>query len=495
VKSAPFSPFMAAFSLTGLSLTGLSLASAPVMAQQASQDHAAILTGVEEQTQQITRMSRSIWDYAEVGYRETRSSALLQQELRKAGFTIEAGVAGIPTAFVARYRKGTGPVIGILAEFDALPGLAQAASAEHAPIAGKAAGHGCGHNLFGAASVGAALALKAWMDKSGTQGEIRLYGTPAEEGGGGKVYMVRAGLFDGVDAVLHWHPADANSAAQDLAMANISGKFRFRGIAAHAASNPHLGRSAVDGVEVMDVAVNAMREHVPETVRIHNIITSGGSAPNVVPDFAESYYYVRDWDPAVVRQVLGRVRKAADGAAMATETQVEFELVNGVYGLLPNDALGRLLDADLREVGPPRWDAADRAFGERLATQLAKPRPLEEGQRIHPYSVGERGAGSTDVGDVSWVVPTVGLRVATYPPGTSAHSWQAVAAAGSPFGEKGAMVAAKTLALTAADLMRQPELLKQARAEFDQRRGAGFKYESLAGDRAPPLDYRSRPGE
>jgi aminobenzoyl-glutamate utilization protein B len=458
-------------------------------------DHAALLSAVDAGAPQIAKVSRAIWDYAEQGYQETRSTALLQQELRKAGFTIQAGVAGMPTAFVASYRTGPGPVIGILAEFDALPGLAQAATPERSPIAGKAAGHGCGHNLFGAASAGAAMAIKAWMEVNRVQGEVRLYGTPAEEGGGAKVYMAKAGLFDGVDAVLHWHAADANSAAQDLAMANISGKFRFHGVSAHAASNPHLGRSALDGIEVMDVAVNAMREHVPETVRIHNIITSGGSAPNVVPDFAETYYYVRDWDPAVVRQVLTRIQKAAEGAAMATETRVEFELVNGVYGLLPNDTLGKLMDANLREAGPPRWDAADRAFAEKLSVQLPKPRPVEEGQGFRAYSTGERGGGSTDVGDVSWVVPTVGLRVATYPAGTPAHSWQAVASAGSPFGEKGAVVAAKTLALTASDLFRRPELLKEARAEFDRRRGAGFKYQSLAGDRAPPLDYRRKPGE
>lgn len=459
-----------------------------------SADHGQILADIDGRAPQIATLSRTIWGYAELGYQETQSSELLQRELRRAGFAITSGVAGMPTAFLASFRQGTGPVIGILAEFDALPGLAQQATPERAPIVGQAAGHGCGHNLFGAASVGAAIALKAWMEANGVEGEIRLYGAPAEEGGGAKVYMVRAGLFDGVDAVLHWHPGDENSAAQSLAMANISGKFRFHGVSAHAASRPHLGRSALDGVEVMDVAVNAMREHVPETVRIHNIITAGGSAPNVVPDFAESYYYVRDWDPAVVSQVMDRVRRAAEGSAMATETRVEFELVNGVFGLLPNDTLGRVMDSSLREVGAPRWDAEDRAFAERLAAQLPMRRPIEEGQSIEPYTVGERGAGSTDVGDISWTVPTVGLRIATYPAGTPAHSWQAVAASGSPFGEKGAIVAAKTLALTAVELLRRPELLREARAEFERRRGAGFVYRSLVGDRQPPLDYRRVPG-
>ncbi|MCW3836229.1 amidohydrolase [Sphingomonas canadensis] len=483
-------------SLPLLAAAALVLAGTAMPARAQLSDHAQLLAAVDGRAAQIAGMSRAIWGFAEQGYQETKSTALLQQELRKAGFSVTAGVAGMPTAFVASYRRGKGgSVIGILAEFDALPGLAQKAVPERSPIAGQAAGHGCGHNLFGAASVGAAIALKGWMDANGVEGEIRVYGTPAEEGGGAKVYMARAGLFDDVDAVLHWHPGDSSSAAQSLAMANVSGKFRFHGVSAHAASHPDLGRSALDGVEVMDVAVNAMREHVPETVRIHNIITSGGSAPNVVPDFAESYYYVRDWDPAIVRQVLGRVRKAADGAAMATETSVEFELINGVFGLLPNDVLGRLADANLREAGPPRWDDTDRAFADKLSKSLAEPRPIEEGQGVQPYSLGERGAGSTDVGDVSWVVPTVGIRVATYPAGTSAHSWQAVASAGSPFGEKGAVVAAKTLVLTAADLMRDPAKVKAARAEFDRRRGPGFAYQPLVGDRSPPLDYRRKAGE
>jgi aminobenzoyl-glutamate utilization protein B len=469
-----------------LMLAALLAAATPAAGQ--TSDHQQLLAAVDANGPRIASVSQAIWGYAELGYQETRSSALLQKELKQSGFTITSGVAGMPTAFVASYRRGSGPVIGILAEFDALPGLAQQAVPDRQPIAGQAAGHGCGHNLFGAASIGAAIAIKSWMDDNNISGEIRVFGTPAEEGGGAKVYFARDGLFDGVDAALHWHPADRNSAAQEISMANMSGKFRFRGTSAHAASHPDLGRSALDAVVVMDVAVNAMREHVPETLRIHNIITSGGRAPNVVPDFAETYQYVRDWDPKVVAQVLTRVRKAADGAAMATETSVSFELINGVLSLLPNDTLGKLVDANLREAGPPRWDAAELEFGRKLSANLPAARPLEEGQSFAPYLVGERGAGSTDVGDVSWVVPTVGVRVATYPPGTSAHSWQAVAAAGSSYGVKGAVVAAKTLALTAADLIRSADLRAQARAEFERRSSAG--YQSLVGDRKPPLDYR-----
>lgn len=467
----------------------------PAMAE--TPDHDEIISEVDSLSSDMTRVSRAVWSYAELGYQETQSTNLLQTELRKAGFTVESGLAGMPTSFIGHFRNGDGegPTIGILAEFDALPGLAQAAVPIRSVLESHAAGHGCGHNMFGSASLSAAIAVKAWMVEHDIQGEIRVYGTPAEEGGGAKVYMARAGLFDDVDAVIHWHPADENSARQDLAMANISGKFRFRGVAAHAASHPDLGRSALDGVELMDVAVQFLREHVPETVRIHHVITSGGSAPNVVPDFAESYYYVRDWDPVVVRDVLARVRKAADGAAMATETQVEFELINGVFGLLPNDILGRLIDANLREVGGPQWTQEDREFAEQIRETLINPDPLDSGQNVVPYSSGDKGLGSTDVGDVSWVVPTVGIRVATYAPGTSAHSWQATAQAGSSFGEKGMIVASKTMAITAADLFSNPELLTQARAEFDERRGPGFTYQTLIGDRTPPLNYREGQGD
>ncbi|MFC3713507.1 amidohydrolase [Sphingoaurantiacus capsulatus] len=452
---------------------------------------AQIIAAVDQRAPAIQSAALDIWRFAEVGYQESKSSALLQKQLKDAGFEVKANVAGMPTAFVATFSNGKGPVVGMLAEFDALPGLSQAAEPGRKPVTAGGAGHGCGHNLFGAASVGAAIAIKSWMQANKVAGELRLYGTPAEEGGGAKVYMSRAGLFDDVGAVIHWHPDDTNSAAQDFAMANISGKFRFRGVAAHAAGSPDKGRSALDALEIMDVAVQFMREHIPDGVRIHNIVTNGGSAPNVVPDFAESYYYVRHKDPEVVREVLARVRKVADGIAIATETQVEFELMNGVFALLPNDTLGRLMDTNLRKAGTPAWTAQETAFARELSKTLGDgAKPLENASKIPAYSSGGPGGGSTDVGDVSWVVPTVGLNVATYVPGTPAHSWQAVAAAGTGIGTKGAVVAAKAMALTGAELFSNPEIIAAARAEFDERRGKGFKYKPLIGDRSPPLDYR-----
>ncbi|WP_244264919.1 amidohydrolase [Caulobacter segnis] len=392
-------------------------------------DRAQILKAVEADAPQIRDAALKIWSFAEVGYQETKSTALLQGQLKAAGFDIKAGVAGEPTAFIASFKNGVGPVVAILAEFDALPGLAQTADPVKTPIPGQIAGHGCGHNLFGAASVGAAVALKEWMVKNNVKGELRVYGTPAEEGGSGKVYFVRDGLFNDVDVTLHWHPANANSAVQGVSMANISGKFRFRGVSAHAAGAPEKGRSALDGVEVMDVAANFLREHTPDKTRIHYVITSGGSAPNVVPDFAEVYYYVRHPDPAVVKDVWARVEKAAEGAALATGTTVEKEITGGVYALLPNDTLGRVMDANLRKVGGITWTPEEIAFAKTLQTSLVNPPSIDTVKTIEPYKVElEGGGGSTDVSDISWVTPTVGL--GTAPP--SCRARRAIAGRTSP---------------------------------------------------------------
>lgn len=449
----------------------------------------AILADVDKRAPALAGTAKAIWDYAEVGYQETRSSALLQSELKKGGFKVQPWVAGMPTAFVASFSNGAGPVIAILAEYDALPGLAQQATPDRAPIAGKPAGHGCGHNLFGAASVTAALAIRDWMVANKVPGELRVYGTPAEEGGSGKVYMVRAGLFDDVSATLHWHPSSDNGVSVGKSQANISGKFRFRGVAAHASAAPDKGRSALDGVEVMNVAVNYLREHVPMTTRIHYVITNGGEAPNVVPDFAESYYYVRHTDPQVVKSVMERVKKAAEGAAIATGTSVEFEATGGVYSMLGNDTLAAVMQRNLESVGGPTWTPEETRWATAIQKTLPVQRPLDGATVIPPISRAD-GGGSTDVSDISWVSPTIGLGTATWVPGTPAHSWQAVAASGYSIGAKGATVAAKTIALTAADLFRNPQALADAKAELLKARGSDFRYEALLGDRQPALDYR-----
>jgi len=435
-----------------------------------------------------------LWQQPELGYLEQASSALLQQELRQAGFRIQAGVAGMPTAFVARYgTKGKGPVIALLAEMDALPGMAQAAAPVRTPIAGQDAGQACGHSLFGAASVGAARAIAQWLQQTGNPGEVRLYGTPAEEGGSGKVYMTKAGLFDDVDVVLHWHPSAENSAAQGTSLANISGKFRFQGRAAHAAIAPERGRSALDGVEAFNYMANLMREHVPDGTRIHYIISNGGAAPNVVPAEAEAYYYVRHTDPAVVRDVVERLRKAAEGAAMGTGTTVAFEQTGGVFSLLPNDTLGQVMQAALQQVGGVHYDADEQAFAQRLQQSLEKQPGLEQAEALQPYRADLAGSASTDVGDVSWNVPTVGLSTATWVPGTPAHSWQAVAASGMSIGAKGALNAAKAMALAGVQLLQSPETVAKAKQEFDARRGPQFRYTPLLQRADPPLDYRRKP--
>ncbi len=437
----------------------------------------------------LTRDALAIWGFAEVGYKEHKSLALLQERLRKAGFTVTANVAGMPTAFVASFKQGEGgPVLGVLAEFDALPGLSQAASAERRAIPGQAAGHGCGHNLFGAASVSAAISLKDWMRANGVRGEIRVFGAPAEEGGSGKVYLVRGGLFDDVDAVLHWHPSDSNDFASSPSLANISGKFRFRGVSAHAAGAPETGRSALDGVQIMNIAVEHLREHVPAGTRIHYVITNGGGAPNVVPDFAEVYYYARHKDPEVVRNVWGRIVKASQGAALASETRVENEITGGVMSLLVSKTLLGVAERNFRRVPIAPWNDAEKAFVAAVAGKPAESGAFDP-VPIRRSSTEDKG-GSTDVADVSWVVPTIGITTTTWVPGVPAHSWQATAASGSSIGTKGAFVAAQALALIGAELLQSPDTLAAAKAELAAQRGADFVYRPMLGDRKPALDYR-----
>jgi aminobenzoyl-glutamate utilization protein B len=432
-----------------------------------------------------------IWGYAEVGYKEYKSSALLQQTLKENGFTVEAGVADIPTAFVATYGSGK-PVIGILSEFDALPGLSQDSVAEKSPIAGMKSGHGCGHHLFGVASVAAGIELKKLIEAGKLKGTIKVYGCPAEEGGSGKVYMVRAGLFNGVDVVLHWHPGSENQVELRRSMANISAKFRFHGLAAHAAAAPDKGRSALDAVEGMDMLVNMMREHVPSSTRIHYVITDGGKAPNVVPDFAESYYYVRNQDRAIVRDVFERVVNAGKGAALGTGTTMDYEITGGVYDLLPNKTLAEVMQKNLESIGGVMYTEKEMEFAKKIqATFNYKSPAIETAKEIRPL-VEEKddGGGSTDVADVSWTVPTVGLNAATWVPGTPAHSWQATACGGTDIGIKGLMVAAKTIALTGIDLFTDHTIITKATDEFNKAKGPDFQYKALLGDRKPALNYR-----
>lgn len=449
----------------------------------------ALLRFVEARRAVDRSVALEIWNWAEVGYQEEQTSARLQKELRDAGFTIRAGVADMPTAFVAEYGSGK-PVIAILAEMDALPGVSQAAVPERSPLRGRISGHACGHHLFGTGSTSAGIAVKNWLLANKRSGTIRVYGTPAEEGGAGKAYMVRAGLFNDVDIALHWHASDRNVVTNEPSLANKSAKFRFSGVAAHAAGAPDRGRSALDGVEAMNYMANLMREHMPDDARLHYIITRGGDAPNVVPEFAEVYYYVRHRNPMVMAELFDRLVKISEAAALGTGTTVKHEVIHGAYSLLPNDALAGLVDQKLRQVGGVVWDDAERAFAAKISTTYAKA-DLGLGSEREIQPIGNRMSfGSTDVGDVSWTVPTIGFRTATWVPGTPGHSWQAVAAGGMSIGLKGMENASKVLALTAVELLSRPDTISAARAEFERRRGADFRYASAVGDRKPPLDYR-----
>lgn len=445
---------------------------------------------IDQKYEEYKKTALEIWNYAEVGYKEQKSSALLQQTLQSNGFTIEKGVADMPTAFVASYGSGK-PVIAILAEYDALPGLSQTASPDKKSIPEIDAGHGCGHHLFGTASIAASIEIKKMMEVKKLSGTIRVYGCPAEEGGSGKVYMVRAGLFKDVDVAVHWHPGDANSITMTSALANTSAKFRFYGLSAHASMSPEKGRSALDGVEAMDNMVNMMREHVPQETRIHYVITHGGKAPNVVPDFAEVFYYVRHPKKEFVSSIFKRLILAAQGAAMGTETKVEYEIIGGTHDLLINRVLGEAMQQNLEKVGGVTYSAAEIEFGKKIQSSLTFQAPeINKAKTIAPLkAVIDAGGGSTDVGDVSYAIPTVGLEAATWIPGTPAHSWQAVACGGTEIGTKGMMVAAKTMALTAIDLFTDPNLIIKAKAEFTKSKG-DYQYKALLGDRKPALNYR-----
>ena len=448
-----------------------------------------VLSDLDASQEAYAKVALQIWEYAEMGYQEEKSSALLQQILVDAGFTIQKGVAGIPTAFIAEYNNG-GPVIAILGEYDALPGLSQKALPYKISNETRA-GHACGHHLFGTASAAAAISLKKFIENNRVKGTIRFYGCPAEEGGSGKVYMTRAGLFNDVDVALHWHADDENSANPRPALANKSAKFRFYGRSAHAAGAPQEGRSALDAVEAMNYMTNLMREHMDTSARIHYVITRGGEAPNVVPDFAEVYYYSRHPKRDEVIALFERIVKAAEGAALGTGTTMSYEMIGGTHDLLYVPTFQKMVHKNFNKIGGYAYTDEELSFAKEIAQTLGKPLSLAYVNGVAPYDVNAKAGGSTDVGDVSYTVPTAGLRGATWVPGTPAHSWQAVAAGGTSIGIKGMMTAAKVLSLTGMQLLENPDIIKDIQQEFNSIRGEDFQYIPLLGDRSPALDYRN----
>jgi aminobenzoyl-glutamate utilization protein B len=451
------------------------------------------ITELDAKHKHYSDLAKQIWQLAEPGYLEFKTTELLQSELKNAGFTIQKNIADIPTAFIASYGSGK-PVIGILAEMDALPGLSQEPISSRKPLVANAYGHGCGHNLFGVGSTAAAIAIKEYLQKNKIAGTIQLIGTPAEEGaGGGKTYLVQAGVFNNIDAVLNWHPGDNNDASPNSSLAYRVGYFKFKGLAAHASAAPEKGRSALDGVEAMNYMVNMMREHITPDTRIHYVIKNGGLTSNIVPDYAMVEYTVRNPTAKGMEEVWLRVLKAANAAAMGTETTMEVEIMAGLYNLLPNETLAKQMHKSLEIVGGVPYSADELKFANEIRSTVNSTNilPIATAQSVNKYQLAGMFPASTDVGDVSWVVPTAGLSTATWVPGVPAHSWQAVACNGMDIGFKGMMVAAKTIALTGISLYQNPNTIELAKEEMYKARGSKiFSYKSLAGDRKPPLDYR-----
>lgn len=457
---------------------------APVRAQDPAAVHRRLAEGIQAKQAAYADVAKQIWTFAETGFKEEKSSALIASTLEKAGFTVKRGVAGMPTAITASYGSGK-PVVAFIGEYDALPGLSQEAVPEQKAVTPGAPGHGCGHNLLGTAAMAAAIAVKDEMASSGRAGTVRFYGTPAEEGGEGKVYMVKAGLFSDVDVAVAWHPGDENDASPNSNLALLSARFRFHGIASHAAAAPDRGRSALDAVEAMDAMVNLMREHVPQETRIHYVITNGGAAPNIVPDTAEVYYYARHPDMRTLDGIWERLVNTAKGAALGTGTTLEQLPAGGIYNLLPNASLAALARKNMQEVGGVKYTPEEQAFAEALRKTLGNPgKELGSQEAIAP-SKETVSPASSDLGDVSWNVPTAEVSTATWVPGVPAHSWQAVACDGMSIGVKGMMVAAKTMALTGYDLLTQPSHVQQARAEFEKRKGTAVYKARVQGD--PPI--------
>jgi len=449
----------------------------------------ALLEKMDARAAHYGDVSRKVWEFAEVGFKETRSADLLKSELRAAGFSLAENIGGMPTAFTATWGQGK-PVIAVMGEYDALPGLSQRDTPERSAMVEGGAGHACGHNLLGAASLFAAVTLKDWLADNKRPGTIRFYGTPAEEGGDGKLYMIRAGTLRDVDTVLSWHPSDHNGANLKSSLAIIAAKFRFRGKPAHASSAPAAGRSALDGLMIMAHAVELLREHVPESTRIHYVITNGGAAPNIVPESAELFLYARHPSMPVLDGIWERILKCAQAGALASETTLETELINSAYNTLPNDSLAELVDRNLRLIGGVTYNSAERQFAEAIRKTIGDgAAPIGSQEKVEPPVEG-RGAASTDAGDVSWVLPMAEVNAATFVPGVPAHTWQAAACAGMSIGRKGMLVAAKALVLTGIDLFSDPKQVDAAKASFEKRR-SGFEYRSrVPADHKPHLRYR-----
>lgn len=447
----------------------------------------AVIASIESKFDQLTNLSDKIWSFEEIAFQETQSAQALADFAEANGFKVKRGVAEIPTAFTAEFGSGS-PVIGILGEFDALPGLSQKTVPVKDPLNPGSAGHGCGHNLFGVASLGAAIAIKELIAEGKLQGTVRFYGTPAEEKFFGKLWMIRAGLFEDVDAVMDWHPAAETRADVQSSLALVDFIVEFFGQAAHASSDPWNGRSASDALELYTDGINMYREHIKPTVRIHYHIQNAGEVVNVVPDYAKIWVRVRDTKRAGMETVWKQVERMAEGAAIMANVEHKVRLVSGVHEILVNRAGGARLQQNLEYLGPIEYTEEEQNFGKKIQEATGKEQvgmfskiePLEETQE-HPMG------GSTDVGDVSFVVPTIRLRATTAPKDTPWHSWAVVACGGMSIGHKGMAYAAKALSMTMVDLFEDAELRQKVKEEFLERKG-DYVYKGMVPEGPPPIN-------
>lgn len=452
-----------------------------------SKNKQALIASVEKHEANLIEISDQIWALAETAFEEDESSKLLADYTERQGFTVERGVAGMPTAFVATYGSGR-PVISVLGEFDALPGISQKAQPTKEPLNEGAAGHGCGHNIFGAGSLGAAIAIKELIESGAISGTVKFMGTPSEEKYFGKIWMVNAGIWDDVDVNISWHPSASIEADVQSSLALVDFKIEFYGQAAHASGDPWNGRSASDALELYTTGINYYREHVKPTVRMHYHIQDGGQVVNVVPDYARLWMRVRDTKRSGMMPVYERVMAMAEGAAIMANVDYKISLISGIYEVLVNREGGKIMQANLELLGPIEYTEEEIAFGKKIQEETGKDqvgmdseiKPLEE-TKEHP------GGGSTDVGDVSWNVPNINLSVTTAPKGTPWHSWAVVACGGMSIGHKGLVYASKAMAMTMTDLFENPELIEKVKAEYKERKGDEV-WEAMIPEGPPPIN-------
>ncbi len=462
------------------------LSALSVSAQKMNANKKAAIASVEKHKAALIQLSDSIWSLAEEAFQEDISSKLLADYAEKNGFSVERGVAGMPTAFVASYGSGK-PVISVLGEFDALPGISQKAQPTKEPLNEGAGGHGCGHNLFGAGSLGAAIAAKELIEQGKLKGTIKFFGTPSEEKYFGKIWMVRDGLWNDVDVNLSWHPSASTKADVQSSLALVDFKVEFYGQAAHASADPWNGRSASDALELYTTGINYYREHVKPTVRIHYHIQDGGQVVNVVPDYSKLWVRVRDTKRSGMMPVYEQVQKMAEGAAIMANVEYKISLISGIYEVLVNRSGGEIMQKNLELLGPITYTEEETAFGKKIQ-EVTKKEQLGMDSAIHPLEATKEhpGGGSTDVGDVSWNVANINLGVTTAPKDTPWHSWAVVACGGMSIGHKGMAYAAKAMGMTMVDLFENPKLVAKVKAEYLERKGNEV-YEAIVPEGPPPI--------